>query len=229
MSTLLQVSLLHPSEAPTYTQIRHTVFAPTINNILYSLRPASPTTLAQVTSSIQTDITTHAIPYLKCTDTSTTPPTIIACARWRHLCPKNPHATHRTPSDLDAELTIPAPYPESDPRLLTHFYQVSNANKRNIMGQREYWSLDTLVTLPEHERRGAGAMLVRWGCERADERGVECYVEASVVGAPLYARFGFQKVREMIVEVERFGRGEDVLLIIMVRPAKWGRGNDGGT
>ncbi|KAF2853876.1 hypothetical protein T440DRAFT_515360 [Plenodomus tracheiphilus IPT5] len=219
----LQISLLAPHEAETYTQIRHRVFTPTINQLLYPLAPASPSTLSAVTSTIRTAILSNSILYLKCTDTSTIPTTIIAGARWRHIAPKDPTAHQRTWAEVDAELTVPEPYAESDPALLTHFYEMSNANKREIMGQREYWVLDTLVTLPEHERRGAGGMLVAWGCERADERGVECYVEASVVGKPLYARFGFEVVREMKVEMGRFGRGEDLVLVIMVRPAKGSR------
>lgn len=34
-------------------------------------------------------------------------------------------------------------------------------------------------------------MLVRWGCDLADEHGVGAYVDASKAGAPLYQRFGF--------------------------------------
>lgn len=57
-------------------------------------------------------------------------------------------------------------------------------------------------------------MLVNWGCDRADEMGVEAYVEASVMGAPLYARFGFQPIKEMTIEVTKFGGKEDITLIV---------------
>lgn len=49
-----------------------------------------------------------------------------------------------------------------------------------------------LATRPEHERRGAGSMLVQWGCDIADENGVPAYIDASKAGAPLYKKFGFE-------------------------------------
>jgi predicted N-acetyltransferase YhbS len=51
--------------------------------------------------------------------------------------------------------------------------------------------LDTVATHPDYQRRGAGSMLVKWGCELADVEGVAAYVDASKNGAPLYAKFGF--------------------------------------
>ena len=34
-------------------------------------------------------------------------------------------------------------------------------------------------------------MLVKWGCDLADQNGVVAYVDASKDGAPLYEKFGF--------------------------------------
>jgi predicted N-acetyltransferase YhbS len=51
--------------------------------------------------------------------------------------------------------------------------------------------LDTVATHPDYQRRGAGSLLVKWGCDLADAQGVQAYVDASKDGAPLYAKFGF--------------------------------------
>lgn len=51
--------------------------------------------------------------------------------------------------------------------------------------------LDTVATHPDYQRRGAGSLLVKWGCDLADTQGVQAYVDASKDGAPLYAKFGF--------------------------------------
>lgn len=51
--------------------------------------------------------------------------------------------------------------------------------------------LDTLGTHPDYQRRGAGSMLVKWGCDLADKDGVAAYVDASKEGAPLYQKHGF--------------------------------------
>jgi predicted N-acetyltransferase YhbS len=48
-----------------------------------------------------------------------------------------------------------------------------------------------LGTHPDYQRRGAASMLVKWGCDLADQNGVGAYVDASKSGAPLYTRFGF--------------------------------------
>ncbi|EXK77166.1 hypothetical protein FOQG_18120 [Fusarium oxysporum f. sp. raphani 54005] len=58
-------------------------------------------------------------------------------------------------------------------------------------GQKEHYYLDMLATHPEYQRRGAGSMLIKWGCDLADENGVEVYVDASKDAAPLYWKFGF--------------------------------------
>lgn len=51
--------------------------------------------------------------------------------------------------------------------------------------------LDMLGTHPDYRKRGAGSMLVKWGCDLADREGVGAYVDASKAGAPLYEKFGF--------------------------------------
>lgn len=63
--------------------------------------------------------------------------------------------------------------------------------RRRVMGEERHYYLDTLATHPDYRRRGAGTMLVRWGCERAEEDGVGVYLDSSKEGAGLYARCGF--------------------------------------
>ena len=51
--------------------------------------------------------------------------------------------------------------------------------------------IDMLSTHPEHERRGAGSMLVKWGTDIADSLGMKSFVQGSRRGKPLYERHGF--------------------------------------
>lgn len=51
--------------------------------------------------------------------------------------------------------------------------------------------LESLGTHPDYQRRGAGSMLVKWGCDLADKNGVAAYVDASKEGAALYKKYGF--------------------------------------
>jgi ribosomal protein S18 acetylase RimI-like enzyme len=49
-----------------------------------------------------------------------------------------------------------------------------------------------LGTHSDYQRRGAGAMLVKWGCDLADREGMVCYVDATDKGKGLYTKFGFE-------------------------------------
>lgn len=210
-SSSLQVSLLEPQEAEEYMRIRHEVFRPTVNHILYSRGEPSQKTLDRVTKDIG-EFMAKGVIFLKCVDTSTGE--MIAGARWRYVKPKEEGAKERTWEEVDAGLTIPEPFDESDPDLWEEVFGLMNQSKREILGTRPYYVLDTLVVKGEHERRGAGGMLVRWGCEKADEAGVEAYLEASPMGAPLYARHGFQRVKELNLDLRKWGGTKQIDLIV---------------
>lgn len=66
--------------------------------------------------------------------------------------------------------------------------------------------LALLGTHPKHERRGAAAMLIRWGLAEADKSQKKCYVDSSSVGYALYKRCGFATdVSEVVVDLEEYG------------------------
>ncbi|KAF6796489.1 GNAT family [Colletotrichum sojae] len=71
------------------------------------------------------------------------------------------------------------------------FMQREERERRRVMGDEKHYYLDTVATHPNYQRRGCGAMLVRWGCDLADQNGVGAYVDASKAGAPLYEKCGF--------------------------------------
>jgi GNAT superfamily N-acetyltransferase len=48
-----------------------------------------------------------------------------------------------------------------------------------------------LFVHPEHRRRGAASMLIDWGTRKADELGIEAFVEATDDGKPCYESHGF--------------------------------------
>jgi GNAT superfamily N-acetyltransferase len=73
--------------------------------------------------------------------------------------------------------------------------------QRFFSDSSDWWSLELLVTDRDYRRHGAATMLVRWGTDRADEEGVFCGVEASVMGSRLYEALGFKKLDNKVVRV----------------------------
>lgn len=205
----LVVSLLSPEEAPLYMRIRHEVFVHDVNKILYFNNPeASEATLNTVVEGIKNDIINKGVIFLKCVDTTTGE--MIAGARWRYIRPKDPNAKVRTWEEVDEEMKIPEMYAESHPEVWDGLFNLFNTNKREYMGNRPHYKLDTLATHPKHHRRGAGGLLLAWGCAKADEAGVEAYLEASTMGAPLYARYGFEPIKDISLDLRRWGGDEEI-------------------
>lgn len=204
----LAVSLLKPEEAEQYMRIRHAAFKHDVNKILYFNQPEpSQSTLDRVTRDIADGIT-KGIFYVKCVDTTNNE--MVAGARWRYIRPEASTATDRTWEEVEKGLTIPEPYTESHPEVWREFYELFNESKRKHLGTRPYWALDTLVTHPDHHRRGAGGLLLAWGCQKVDEAGTVAYLEASPMGEPLYRRYGFEPVGNLELDLRKWGGDEEI-------------------
>jgi GNAT superfamily N-acetyltransferase len=212
----LAISPFPPDEAAIFQAIRHETFSPTINKILYTREP-SQKTLDSITQKYRDDIINKNGFLMKCVDKTTG--ITIAGAKWRYLGLLNPDGSPapRPLEEVKKNLEAPEPYEESDPVLFKAIFTLFGANKLEIMGTRPYYVLDTLVTHPDHHRRGAGAMLVQWGCEKADELGVEAFLEASPMGQPLYARYGFETVKEVGIDLRQYGGDEEMKFIVSPR------------
>lgn len=62
---------------------------------------------------------------------------------------------------------------------------------------------------PDHRRRGVGSLLVEWGTKKADEMGVEAFIEATVNAEPLYKRHGFATMNEFKLKPCKSNPGEE--------------------
>ena len=89
-------------------------------------------------------------------------------------------------------------------------YSKASENDRNesFAGISEMWYLELLVTDRLFRGRGAATRLVKWGTSEADNEGVCCGVSASEMGARVYKRCGFTKLKTTVVHV----RGQDASL-----------------
>ena len=82
--------------------------------------------------------------------------------------------------------------------------------------------LDILHTHPSHQGRGVGAQLVKWGTDLADKERLQCYLESSPAGYPLFKKCDFEDVTEMEIELNRYHRnryGQHIYKhVVMIRP-----------
>ncbi|KAF1963654.1 acyl-CoA N-acyltransferase [Byssothecium circinans] len=219
----LKVSLLEPNDIDTaaYTRIRHEAFRDDVNQIFYSKAPncePSHATLEKFAASIKDGILNKGITFTKCVDTSTGQ--IIAGARWTYHKPKDSTAKERTWDEVNEELIAPEPYAETNIDVWNGLFDLFYPNKREIMGTKPYFSLDTLVTHKDHYRRGAGGLLLTDGLRRADEAGVEAYLESSPMGRPLYERFGFVPIKDVSLDLKRWDGHKELTWTLMKRPVQ---------
>ncbi|KAI0022573.1 acyl-CoA N-acyltransferase [Xylariomycetidae sp. FL0641] len=77
--------------------------------------------------------------------------------------------------------------------------------RARALGDRPHVYLKFLQTDPKHQRRGAGAMLIRWGVEEAKKLGLVAYLESSEEGHELYKRCGFHDMEHVPVDLSKWG------------------------
>ena len=94
----------------------------------------------------------------------------------------------------------------------------------NSSGANEWYLLvlDILHTHPSHQGRGAGAQLVKWGTDLADKERLQCYLESSPAGYPLFKKCDFEDVTEMEIELNKYHKtryGQYIYKhVVMIRP-----------
>ncbi|KAJ5950069.1 hypothetical protein N7454_001653 [Penicillium verhagenii] len=82
--------------------------------------------------------------------------------------------------------------------------------RQKHMSGKNYAFLQVLATLEEYRGRGIGSALLRQGIADAQELGLhDFWLTASADGRPLYAKFGFQDVEPLTVDLEQYGGSGD--------------------
>lgn len=81
--------------------------------------------------------------------------------------------------------------------------------------------LRAIATLPEYQGKGCASMLLQSGLEKIDAETAKAWLEATPQGQPLYAKFGWKVVDEIVFDLENYGCGEWVQRTrVMERPAR---------
>lgn len=63
-------------------------------------------------------------------------------------------------------------------------------------------------------------MLIKYGCDVADERGIPCALTSSEAGYPVYRRHGFEVKHTSEMDLRPYGVDATELRRGMVRPAR---------
>jgi hypothetical protein len=72
---------------------------------------------------------------------------------------------------------------------------------------RRHLLLNALFTKPEYRRRGVGTAILKWGNEKADRRGLPCFLQSTPEGHGLYRREGWKNVGQLDVDLRDWVRG----------------------
>jgi GNAT superfamily N-acetyltransferase len=155
-------------------------------------------TLAKARRPLLKDPNDHL---LKCIDTSIDSK-MIAIAHWTI------HPHERMLEDLGADYEpFRAVVPEQNEAAVAPFVDLLYQSRREFIGTKPHLLLEIVATHPEYHRRGAGGALVKWGCDKADELGVDVHLEAHPAGIGLYEKFGFVRLKEMEFDMGKYGHG----------------------
>ncbi|KAI5122865.1 hypothetical protein M0805_003158 [Coniferiporia weirii] len=100
-----------------------------------------------------------------------------------------------------------------DPVFMGVLFGAMEKGRNEFRLERDCYILRTLVVQPHMQRRGVGSALLRHCFALTDAANTPIYLEASQVGAPLYASLGFRTIRTLRIEY----KGEVVEAPVMVR------------
>lgn len=229
----LHLSILEEDDIPSFARVDEAAMAgwPLAEAMsINSTVPRRELVEGWVRKGFQTDSTQT---YLKVTDTETKE--IIACALWRidpdgkHEKPKREvpapvegegaDGTGKVEGDDGKEARLgsvmdamaagwkqfQAQFFADTPHASTSIPFTSSTTSNPQPPKTAFTDLQILITDPAHQRRGAGSMLVKWGCERADERGLISVLTASEAGLKVYLNHGFEVVRDYELDLTPYG------------------------
>lgn len=182
-----------------------------IDILLYPSGPDPPSLSASHQAATFTTDTT--VRYMKAYIPSTG--RIIGIAKWNFYLSTPPkpefNVTFDFPKDSKADVSF-----------FRHYFGGLDAARNTEMVKRgkPYFNMAVLAVLPEWQRMGVGRRLLQWGLRQADERGVECWIDASPFGKGLYEKMGWREVGVFDVDTKEFGveGGEVSRTVHMIRP-----------
>ena len=133
----------------------------------------------------------------KVTDITTSK--VVAMGRW--LKPREPNQKEQPGTAPDRYDPIPGC---CDEELATALFGCFAEHRAKMMGNRRHYYMELLATDPKYQGQGAASLVLKYGCDLADRDGLECYIDASPKGLPLYEKFGWVFPPEEILKMPRY-------------------------
>ncbi|KAI1156681.1 acyl-CoA N-acyltransferase [Nemania diffusa] len=82
-------------------------------------------------------------------------------------------------------------------------------------GSIKHVHLKSLQVHPDHQRRGAGRLMVMWGVEEAKKLELPAFLESSEAGHSLYLSCGFRDIDVQIIDCTKWGKPQDHVNYVM--------------
>ncbi|PSN65530.1 hypothetical protein BS50DRAFT_497461 [Corynespora cassiicola Philippines] len=193
----LELHLMEEPDFPDFVRIQLAAFSTGIISALMP-QPLSPERRQKTIDKHVTSFREEKdVTYLKVIDTDLGGK-LIAAAKWRI------NEKERTEEEIQPMLPVPGK-DEEDNLVAQDFMRYLHRMRSTYMGTKPFSFLHILITDPEHQKRGAGRMLLRWGAQKADKAQLPSFLEASDAGRPLYESEGFKPVHEEIFDGSKYG------------------------
>lgn len=112
----------------------------------------------------------------------------------------NIEVTHEKKANGSDLIWLPTPAERADAHVILEDFMA----RRRRACREGHILLYLLFVDPAYQRKGAGAMMVDWGCVLADQLMLPAWVEASSHGHGLYKKFGFEDVEDVRVVTKSF-------------------------
>jgi GNAT superfamily N-acetyltransferase len=195
----LEVQPISKSDLVEWNRMRYEVYKDSAVGVLWYRRPSDNSFQEMGESNVKLLSDPH-VHIFKCIDTNLDDK-MIAVAHW------SVYDAERTPEEADEDLQPRPTWPEENRAARLDFLGGIFRSTREIMGTQPHVILESLLTHQDHHRRGAASLLMKWGVEEADRLGLVTYLAASEAGKPLYERFAFEPVGEVVFDGTKY-RGE---------------------
>jgi len=173
-------------DAPLMTSVFYDCFIPPAGHIF----PDTPAGRQWTTDSFSTTLDSKKPPKNSITwvvlDTSSTERKVVAFARWFT-------GTFNAEGGSWQERWQDKPPEGVEERVMGDEFWDAMARQHAVATKdRPHYFLEVLCCLPDHRGQGLAGQLLKWGNDRADEKGWECYLDAAKKAEPLYEKWGYE-------------------------------------